>query len=375
MIKQNTTVDELKQLLLQTPVMGEVHPLVPVCLDPDILVIRNGHSVRSLIDTLDISTGHPILLLGNEPSLAQRFRQVTVHEHPPVDTVNKRLSHHLEYIRSNLLTTHRVADRIQADVAYHRYPLVVCLLIDGLSYGDVLDWKFDTTPCFVDGPSVTFQTDLADQLIPSIGFASIINDPPIGQRLYRLGYHNAVGYTYWHARSNLLAGYMFRGIPDNQVINFESILTLFAGQTIPPNTYIQIVREGLDGLAHSKRELRIEEIQSANRAILDDIHRLIEVIRTKSQSAVLYVISDHGLLWKNEHSWIIHDEESSKPRSSRSRPQGPLEDHAVRFECHLQHYYLYKYPYLGRAIRRNDSGVHGGLSYQESFVPFIKIEV
>ena len=38
-------------------------------------------------------------------------------------------------------------------------------------------------------------------------------------------------------------------------------------------------------------------------------------------------------------------------------------------------YYLYHYPYLGSRIRANDSGVHGGLSYWESIVPFVRAEV
>lgn len=354
--------------------MGKVHPLVPVCLDSETHVIDNS---RVLIDLADDRTSNiegPVLLLQKDHILSARFDVISVPDHPPIKLINESLSNNLEYIRKSLLTTTKITAHIQQDIALHRYDLIVLLLIDGLGYGDALEWEWDTVPCFVDGPSVTFQTDTTGNLIPSIGFPNIVGNPSIASRLYDLGYHSAFGYTYWKARNNLVSGYLFRGIQDNEVANFDSIIHIIGEQEYPPNSYIQIVREGLDGLAHSKRELHKSEIQTASQSIKADIERLLCVIQTKSQSAVMYIVADHGILWKNEHDWQVIGESSSKSRYTTTSPDRSIEFCTVRFDCSHHPYYLYTYPYLGRPIRKNDSGVHGGLSYQESFVPFIKIE-
>lgn len=374
-MQSNVSLDVLDRMLQSAPVLGDVHPLVPICLNPEIQIFDDP---KILIDLIDDQTGNinkQVLVLRANHTLFERFSQITILDHPPIDKINQNLPNHLSYIRNHLLTTHTVASYIEDDVVHRRYKQIVFLLIDGLSYGDVLDWGYSVVPCFVDGPSVTFQTDELGQLIPSIGFASIITNHPITQRLYRLGYHNAFGYSYWQARDNLLTKYMFRGIPDNKVVNFEAILHLLAEEQIQENSYIQVVREGLDGLAHSKRELRTTEVQSAIQAIKDDIERLVQVMQQKSESAVIYITADHGILWKNDHEWKVINQDGSKPRYSTAKPSNDLMAYSVRFNCNEIPYYLYTYPYLGKSIRRNDSGVHGGLSYQESFVPFMKIEV
>lgn len=371
----NSSFIDLNKLLQRVPIAGDIHPLVPICLSPETHIFDEPRLLLDIIDDQAQGFDQPILLLKSNSQLSARFNTTRILDHPPVDIINKNLRHRLDYIRQSLLTTHKLAAHIESDVGHYQYDLVVFLLIDGLSYGDVLGWGFDVTPCFVDGPSVTFQTDDAGKLISSIGFASIVGDPPVAQRLYHLGYHSAFGYTYWQARDNLLAGYMFKGIPDNAVVNFEDILGMIEEEEIPAKSYIQIVREGLDGLAHSKRELRTNEIQSAIQAVKDDIERLIASIQSKSLPAVIFITSDHGILWKNDHDWKMIDQNGSKPRYSISSPDSEMAKHYVRFECNHRPYYLYTYPYLGKPIRKNDSGVHGGLSYQESLVPFMKIKV
>ena len=64
-----------------------------------------------------------------------------------------------------------------------------------------------------------------------------------------------------------------------------------------------------------------------------------------------------------------------KPRYSLKLPEDRLVEYTVKMENSGIPYYLFRYPYLGAAIRSNDSGVHGGLSYQESIVPFAKFKV
>ena len=53
----------------------------------------------------------------------------------------------------------------------------------------------------------------------------------------------------------------------------------------------------------------------------------------------------------------------------------PESDRASPITAADRTYYLYHSPYIGRRVRSNDSGIHGGLSYHESIVPFVRLEV
>lgn len=376
MLDESIGFSDLSRMLQVAPVIAGVHPLVPLCLDSDTQIVRDAHEYLAAIDDQNQTLTSPALIVSDDPVLRRRFVVVRSLAHPPIDAINRNMKYHLNYAREHLLTTHKVAKFIERDVAHHQYELVVLLLVDGLSYEDVLDWGTEVSPCFVDGPSVTFRFDEnSDELLHTVGFAAIVGNPPIAARLYRLGYRYSYGYTYWRARDNILAQYMFRGIPDNRVLNFQAVLQIIDDEPIPARSYVQIVREGLDGLAHSKRELRTPEVCGAVRALKDDIEHLCTVIQRKCQSSVIYITADHGILWKNDHNWEIINAPGSKPRYSRSRPDEVLLDYVVRMENSGNPFYVFTYPYLGAPIRKNDSGVHGGLSYQESLVPFIKIEV
>lgn len=368
-------LDNLRRMLLEAPLMADLHPLTPLCVPPETWIVSDPRELLAALDSPEIMPNHPILLITRDKYMATRLPYLDYCDHPPIDQINQYLPMHLDYVRENLLTTHQVSAHIASDVMDHRYDMVVTLFIDGLSYGDTLDWGWSTIPCFVNGPSVTFQLDAHDRIIPSIGFPSIIGRPSITERLHGLGYHHATGYTYWRSEDNQVAEYLFEGIPDHKVRNFEELLYLLKGEHFRSMSYVQIVREGLDGLAHGKRELRSTEICSAAHALRHDIERLVELVRTKAEHAIVYVTADHGVLWKNEHDWIMLNQRGTKPRYARVQPEEAVLAHATRTEQNHIPYYLYHYPYLGSPIRQNDSGVHGGLSYQESFVPFIKIEV
>ncbi len=374
----DVSFESLDSWLGRIPVIAQVHPLVPLSLSQNIDIVLDA-DVNHFLETLDnrgyIETRAKLILSDNE-ILKTRFPQMRSLEIPPIGAINRNMRHHLGYARTHLLTTHKVAQKVEEDVRQHHPELVVMLLIDGLSYADVLDWDTSIEPCFVDGPSVTyrFYDDDRDKLVEKVGFASIVNTPPIYQRLYRLGYRHARGYTYWKPKDNIIANYMFTGMPSEQVVNFEAILQQLSRETLPKYSYIQIVREGLDGLAHGKRELRRTEIEGAIRGILDDIERLLITLKSTGFSVYLYATADHGMLWKDEHQLENLKLPDSKPRYS-PRYSSEIEEYAVRMENGGVPYYLLCYPYLGSAIRANDSGVHGGLSYQESIVPFLKFKV
>lgn len=365
----------LEHWLGRSPVIANIHPLVPLALSDPVRVLSSSSNSLMDLDDCRVITHDPILILKEDVRLANRFPVLHIGGHPPIDMINQHMHCHLEYIREHLLTSHKVADNIINDVSTARYDVIVLMLIDGLSYGDTLDWNAKITPCFIDGPSVTYRLHEDGRVLQDVGFASIINRPSIFSRLSGHGYRDAVGYTYWKTDTNAVSDHLFERIPTIQVANFEAILREIDSLNIVRPTYIQVLREGLDGLAHSKRELSRSEIEGALIAIRNDIERLLDVISAKQLTACVYVTADHGVLWKNEHHWQTRDLPGSKPRYTETRLSEDEAAYSVRFERSGRKYYAFRYPYLGSRIRSDDSGVHGGLSYQESFVPFMKFKV
>ena len=140
------------------------------------------------------------------------------------------------------------------------------------------------------------------------------------------------------------------------------------------HTFVQVVREGLDGLAHGRREVTPAEVRETVQAIRSDALTLFDVLSEGPRPAALYLTADHGILWKAEHAFeTLETDDHAHPRYGASPPTD--EKLATRFECNARTFYVYHWPYVGAAIRRNDSGVHGGLSAQESIVPFIRWEL
>ena len=370
---QNVSFAELEHWLARTPIVAEVHPLLPLCLDAETQIITDArHLIHRLDDRRDTVEGQ-VLIVDQNPDARSRFPMFRSAAHPPVDAINRNISSHLDYVRSHLVTSRTVAQYVAADVERRCPNTVVLFLVDGLSYGDVLGWKCASLqPCFVDGPSVTYRfvEDEGRSVNPEVGFAGVVNRPSIFSRLHELGYTHARGYTYWTPGSNEIADYMFDGIPYRRVANFDSVLRSIEGEVFPPGSYLQIVREGLDGLAHGKRELSRLEIESATDAIGQDIDRLLSALGKGDGTASLYLTADHGVLWKTEHPWELMDQvKGDHPRYAENRPPESVLDRAVRIVSAEKPYYLWRYPYLGAHIPANDSGVHGGLSYQESIVP------
>lgn len=367
---------QLERLLNRTPVVGDVHPLLPLALPPSIHVISDDDAVMCEVDDSRSTDSSQLLILSRDPRLKMRFPNVQFNEHPPVDAINRNMHHHFDYAREHLLTNHNVAKAIVADVRSHPSDIVVLMLVDGLGYGDVLMWIPNAVPVFIDGPSITYRlSDDKQRVLPSIGFPSIVGKPTVFSRLNELGYQTALGFTYWEAESNVISDALFEQIPVCRVANFEAMLVEMRSFTFKQPTYIQIVREGLDGLAHSKREVSPVEVAGAITAIRNDIERLIHVLRKQGRSVGLYLISDHGILWKNDHRWNPLELSGSRPRYTTTRPSQDLLQHCERFERDGQAFYAFHYPHLGSRIRADDSGLHGGLSYQESIVPFAKFEV
>lgn len=382
----NNAMADIVRLVYRVPVLAQVHPPVPLALEPAIQLVTDAQALAGdLDDRLSVLPSAPLLILGESPLLQLRFPFVRAIDAPDAEAVNRHLPHRIGYARDHLLTNHRVADWIEDDVARdlardegcQSPDIVAVLLVDGLSYDDARDWRWShLEPCFIDGPSVTyrFHRECGTGLNPHVGFAAVIGRPSIQQRLYSLGFRTARGYTYWSPGGNEIADFMFEGVPFQRAANFEAVLAGLERERLPSGSYVQVVRQGLDGLAHGKRELQAQEIQAARDAIRQDIWRLLATLSQGNKKACLYVTADHGVLWKLEHEWQVDSRfRADHPRYFEDALVGLFRERTTAMDCGGERYTLCHYPWLAGPIPIDDSGVHGGLSYQESFVPMGKL--
>ena len=363
---------DLLRALKQAPVMGAIHPLVPLCLPGEVTVLKDAGTVVMAMDDPAPHSEHPVLISTLDHRYKDRFITWNHADCPSPELINRALPKRHTDARRLLLTHRQVADRIVDDVRHRGYQAVALLLIDGLSYDDTLSWPERPEPCFIDGPTITY-SQLPDETIASdVGFPGIVGTPPLFRRLTDLGLQRARGYSYW-GREEDVSAVLFQGIPLTKVDSTSKAFAELADMDLS-GMYIQLVREGLDGLAHRRRELTPEEIQTTAKAIHRDFTRLVEVLAASECRGAVYLIADHGILWKRQHAFsLVEGPRSQSSRYSLNRPSSP--GVTSRFRMQHQTYYLYHFPYLGRRIASNDSGVHGGLSYWESIVPFVHVEV
>jgi len=364
----------LARLLMRAPVMGPLHPLQALCLPPETEVLDDARAVAEELDDLTPHVVRPIWLTEIQPRLTNRFLRADASILPSLDAVSRALPGRLDYARHHWLTHRTVADRIVADAAQRRYRAVALLLVDGLGYADVADWPEQAQPCLVDGPSITYYQERESQrILPEVGFPGIVGTPRLARRLIDVGLPHSRGFSYWSREVNEVSAYLFEGMPLTRVVRFSEAIAELRGTNLE-QVFVQVVREGLDGLAHGQREVTLTEVREAVQAIRADALALLDVLSEGPRPAALYLTADHGILWKAEHAFeTLETDDHAHPRYSTNPPAD--EKLATRFEFDGRTFYVYHWPYVGAAIRRNDSGVHGGLSAQESIVPFVLWEL
>ncbi len=352
--------------------MGNIHPLVPLCLSPDVEVI---HNIVELVEELDSLAPHrerPVLITQVDNRYLERFIKSSVSECPSTDLLSHSLPKNWRVAQKYLLTHKKIPEHIVRDVYTHDYQIVILLLVDGLSYFDVQKWVESNQPCFVNGPSITY-FEHRGRIIEDVGFPALIGSPTIARRLSKLGIARPYGFSYWSREHNKVSDFLFRGMSLERVSSIEVALSSIETSNLS-GAYIQIVREGLDGLAHHRREVSTDEIEATVAAIHQDYRHLIQIVARTGLRGSIYLTSDHGILWKKQHDF----EKVYVGRGQHSRYMlGVPEDLAYFSKRSFAHqsFYLCHYPYLAAHIPANDSGVHGGLSAWESIVPFVQVEV
>jgi hypothetical protein len=366
------TLDDLLGLLDHTPVIADIHPVSIYYLPREVTVLDSLAEAAWLLDDPEPMLPGQLLITTSEPQYSGRLPHVHCDHDPFTPDLNRILFAHFDDIGSRMLRQSQIADRIAADAV--EYDLVILLLVDGLSYQDVRGWtsSFGHTlsiePCLVDVPTLT-----------RLAFPNLIGVPSLAGRLFDAGYHSRLGFTYWAREDNELTDRMFQAIAEvKKCGHFPQILTTLreyvtgADQT---KTYIQIVRTGLDSYAHGQKR------KPPVTAIVEEVHQEFEQLSALCSDlcaktglrASLYVTADHGILWRDESELEIvgHALANSSPRWCGWRDLYHQRDQGRRFVIQGEEYYCLGFSKLRRQLRIDEQGVHGGISFQESIVPFV----
>lgn len=367
-------IEQLLQVLERGPVMGNFDPLLPLCLPANVKVVAQAETLAEQLDDWISHPVRPTIITHLDSKYEDRFFVWDTPLQPTAAMINQSLPNQLIYARTHLLTHRNIANRIIIDAHQKGYQTIALLLVDGLSYDDTLEWPEHPEPCLVDGPSITFARTPEEEIMPDVGFPAIVGTPPLARRLAEFGFPHSRGYSYWDREQNDVSAMLFQGMPLKRVSGIVEALDLLSSVKLS-SVYLQLVREGLDGLAHRRREVTINEIQATVKAIHNDYLRLVDLLSDSGLRGAVYLTADHGILWKQQHELCQIENCRSQHSRYTLEYSTRIRSLASQFDMKLQTFHLYHYPHLGAKIRANDSGIHGGLSYWESIVPFVRIEV
>jgi len=351
---------ELQDILRLMPAMVEVHPLSLAFLPDDVRVFDNAWQMVAELDAPTPQVTKPMLAMHIEQALQHRLPALRCVHDPLTSELNRVLLKQYDFIKTNMLCQSQVANEIARRLDAEAIAL---MLVDGLSYADVkyyaTKWLSHAIPVLVDGVSNTEQ-----------GMIRIISKPPLVNRLFDMGFRSCLGFTYWERAQEPLTEHLFAGFGERvyRVKSFDEVLEMLENKELK-ETFVQIVRMGLDIAAHRYREKPNVPTMVAD--ILTDFHRLGEVYKRKGISAWVHLVSDHGILWAHEHNFQIYEFNIAEhPRHYEHAKSGK---HTLTVEFEGKEFAMLEYPYLRRDLRANEWGVHGGLSFEESIVPLISI--
>lgn len=367
------SLEQLRDLLDNTPVIAEMHPVSRCYLPTDVAIYDTSPELAWSLDTPDTTRPLRSLILKGDPLYATRFPRVQVDHDPFTPDLNRVLHKRFDEISTLMLSQSQLSRRI-AHKAEER-DVIALMLIDGLSYGDVDRWLDENpaghvrlVPCLVDGPTLT-----------EVAFPRIIGDIPPAMHLFDSGFRQRMGFTYWSREHNPLTDEIFRTITDVDAVgDFSTILATVRRQiraSPERKMYLQILRTGLDGYAHhQKRKPPIEAIVDT---IMDEMLSLANLLYEAGRSARINLTADHGILWRDEFEPEIvgHAPARSSPRSCEWRDLYRQDEPGQRFAVAGREIYCLAYPKTRRALRIDEQGVHGGISFQESIVPFLTMKI
>lgn len=351
----------LDRLLNQVPVVvKEMHPVSLAYLDEPVRVYTSLQELICKLDTPQDVQLHRALSFDANSPYASRFPVVTVEHDPFTPELNYILFERYDFIAASMLSHARVAERIVVEA--QKAETVVLILLDGLSYTDCQGWP-EVEPCLAASPTIT-----------RICFPTIVGSPPLAAQLFATGLTRRIGFTYWERQDEPLTDRLFHTITDtrkldsNQPDAFGQVLDWLSAHDLS-GTYVQIVYSALDDYAEGHR------VTVPRQAVVEQIRRDLEavadVLTHKGRPAILFAVADHGILWKDGgHKFEFIKLSGTRYAEGRSGAgRGRL------FEVDGKPYWVLDYPQMGRRWKSNEQGIHGGISFEESIVPFIKWEV
>lgn len=354
-------LSSLERLLDRTPVViKEINPVSLAYLGEGVEVCYSLEQLVFQLDDPSPTEPHPIVCLDADPRYLARFPAVSVEHNPFTPDLNRLLFRRYDCIAASMLTHAQVADRIVE--AAREAETVALVLLDGLSYADCSGWP-GVEACLASAPTLT-----------RVGLPAVVNDPPIAARLFSLGFTQRVGFTYWDRGADALTDRLFRTIGDTRRLDPADPMALgqivdWLGRHELRGTYLQIVWSALDEYAKGHRAPSPRQV-IVNR-IRSDLELLREALGRKSRRALLFAVADHGFLWKDGgHPLEIVGMGGARCVEGHGGP-----GRGRRVEADGRSYWVLDYPQLGRPWRANEQGVHGGISFEESIVPFLKWEV
>ena len=357
-------ISHLEKLIDFTPIIVEGDILRLIELE-DIIIESDIKEYVLRVDEPSLVPNERIILTGPITNYYKRWPIIHVNKRNPVNLIrfNNYLFQNFDFAQKNLFAQSQIADHIADDI---EVDMIILLLIDGLSYKDWIDFPY-VSSCFVDGPTIT-----------AFGFRNIIGNPPIAYRLFNNGFKKRFGFTYWD-RDNQLTDLLFFGFePSLQLKRVSEFKEVLLGLDKLPleQTYIQILINGLDYICHHHRGR--PPIKTIAKELYERIFSdLVSQVQKMGATAIIYATADHGILWKpapeeNENLIVIKDDRVNTHRYAKGSFLIP---NARHFTCYGKNYTSLAYPYLFKPLSRLERGVHGGISYQESVVPFVKMEV
>jgi hypothetical protein len=367
---------ELLVLLDKTPVIAEIDPVSICYLPRDVAVIHSADELIWKLDSPDTVLPARYLITSTSQLATGRFPHIRCEHNPLTPALNHVLPDRFDVLAKVMLRQSEIAEYIVRDA--READVVVLMLVDGLSYEDVLIWELrqrdgvSLQPSLVDVPTMT-----------RLAFPNIINSPSIAARLFNMGFHRRIGFSYWSRGDNTLTNRLFHSISDvRKVGDFREIslqLTHMLTDEQDTKAFIQIMRTGLDGYAHSqkRRPPRVAVAQNIEAEFAALVDLLASACAASGLRANLYLTSDHGILWVQDFEPEVVGRAPSKsnPRFASWRHLHFQDEPGQRFIVGGSEFYCLHYPKVRRNLRIDEQGIHGGVSYQESIVPFLSVKV
>ncbi|HQD80871.1 MAG TPA: PglZ domain-containing protein [Bacillota bacterium] len=360
--------EHVPSIIDQYPVCVRFDPLLYMRLYGDCEVLSSPEEFREHLDDPSYFCGPTLVMCDNlgEAGSIYPLQTLDVVLSTRSDEVieGKLLTYYRQFsCDPRLLQQSRIASSICHDAKRELPDVLVLAIIDGLSYSDQL--FEDSSPCIVDGLTTT-----------SYGMRRIVKSTgrPLAVELHMLGYTQRLGFSYWSPENERLTGELFEGFSDEQFRRLKDSRDVFSAlDSLSHRTFVQIVREGLDGYAHRHRDRPL-----SREAVVVDLRNylseLVATMRNTGLTANIYLTSDHGILWADDltNAVCLAGNQIGTVRYYDLR-HDDIPQEAYRVGVLVENHSFLALPktHCRRKLSALEWGTHGGISFDECVTPFI----